>query len=360
MSEVIRVSVPVHRTARVMQIESLFDVPQASLSVREWKARIPLDEQPWSIGLIAGPSGSGKSTLARHLWPQQMTRTNEWAKDAAIVDCFPKGMPIGDITGLLTAVGLGTTPAWLRPHWSLSTGEQFRADVALALTRDDDPVVIDEFTSVVDRQVGKVASYAVAKAARRRGQRLVAVTCHEDVEEWLCPDWVMRMDSVEFTWRSKRRRPEIQLDIAPISVKAWEYFRKYHYLTHSLPGGRIGCYGGWAGDKCVAFMYVCKFPHPKVNDIVRARRQVVLPDWQGLGIATRMEEWAARKYTAQGFRFRTVAMHPAMVAHYKRTPQWVYVAHHPQRLQVGPKARQAKHQLDPRQMQLRTWEWREK
>lgn len=353
----IAVSVPVQRTARVHQVEGLFDVPAASQSVREWRIDLPLDEREWQIGLIVGPSGSGKSTLARHLWPQVLTRA-QWDKDRAIVDGFPQGMPISDITGLLSSVGLGTTPAWLRPHWALSTGEQFRADVALALTRSDDPVVIDEFTSVVDRQVGKVASFAVAKAARRRGQRLVAVTCHEDVEEWLTPDWVIRMDEVAFTWRSKRPRPPIQLDIAPLSPKAWNYFRQYHYLSHSLPGGMIACYGGWVGEQCVAFMYVCKFPHPKVRDIIRARRQVVLPDWQGLSIATRMEEWAADKYTAMGYRFRSVAAHPGMLAHYRKTPSWVYVSHHPMRLQVGPRARQRSHQLDPRQMQLRTYEWR--
>jgi hypothetical protein len=93
---------------------------------------------------------------------------------------------------------------------------------------------------------------------------------------------------------------------------------------------------------------------------VRIRRQVVLPDWQGLSIGARMEEWVARKYTAMGNRFRSVAMHPGMIAHYKKSPNWAYVAHHPQKLQVGPRARQASHQLDPRQMGLRTFEWREK
>jgi energy-coupling factor transporter ATP-binding protein EcfA2 len=359
MPETIRVSVPIAQSGRVLQVQSLFDIPASAESVREWKVGLPLSEKPWSIGLIVGPSGSGKSTIARHLWPQ-MDNVSTWDPDGAIVDSFPHGMPIADITGLLSSVGLGTAPAWLRPHRFLSTGEQFRAGVALALTRDDDPIVIDEFTSVVDRQVGKVASHAIAKAARRRGQRLVAVSCHHDIEEWLNPDWVLRMDVEEFTWRSKRPHPPIELDIAPVSVQAWKYFSRYHYLKAGLPGGMLQCYGGWVGDECVAFAFVGRFPHPKVRDIVRIRRQVVLPDWQGLSIGARMEEWVARKYTAMGNRFRSVAMHPGMIAHYKKSPNWAYVAHHPQKLQVGPRARQASHQLDPRQMGLRTFEWREK
>src|SRR5205814_139561 len=180
------------------------------------------------------------------------------------------------------------------------------------------------------------------------GQRLVAVACHEDVEAWLSPAWVLRADAAEFFWRPVQPRPAIVLDIAPIPTSAWRYFKQYHYLSAKMPGGAIACYGGWVGPTCVTFALVCKFPHPKVKDIVRARRQVVLPDWQGLGIASRLEEWIARKYTAQGFRFRSISAHPAMNAHYNKSPNWTYVAHHPQRLQVGPRARQAKHQLDPR------------
>jgi ABC-type ATPase with predicted acetyltransferase domain len=35
---------------------------------------------------------------------------------------------------------------------------------------------VDEFTSVVDRQVAKVASHTVQKAVRRQSRQLVAVT----------------------------------------------------------------------------------------------------------------------------------------------------------------------------------------
>src|SRR5205814_9888044 len=125
----IRVSIPVVRTARVMQTESLFDVPAASQSVRECKIDMPLDEKPWQSGLTVGPSGSGKSTIARHLWPQ-VDKINEWDPERAIVDGFPQDLPVAAIHSLLTSVGLGTTPSWLRPYHVLSTGEQFRANVA--------------------------------------------------------------------------------------------------------------------------------------------------------------------------------------------------------------------------------------
>src|SRR5580765_5390666 len=112
MAELIRVSTPIISSARVLQVQSLFDVPPAKQSVREWKVDISsLDSKPWSIGLIVGPSGSGKSTIARHLWAQA-DRVNKWDPERAIVDGFPEGMPVGEITGLLTSVGLSTVPAW--------------------------------------------------------------------------------------------------------------------------------------------------------------------------------------------------------------------------------------------------------
>jgi hypothetical protein len=61
-------------------------------------------------------------------------------------------------------------------------------------------VAFDEFTSVVDRNVARIGSAAVAKAIRA-GQirrRFVAVTCHYDVLEWLEPDWMIDMATREF------------------------------------------------------------------------------------------------------------------------------------------------------------------
>jgi transcriptional regulator with GAF, ATPase, and Fis domain len=63
-------------------------------------------------------------------------------------------------------------------------------------------VAFDEFTSVVDRNVARIGSAAVAKAIRS-GQircRFVAVTCHYDIIDWLAPDWIIDMATREFAW----------------------------------------------------------------------------------------------------------------------------------------------------------------
>src|SRR5262245_26980365 len=113
----VRLSVesPVASTPRVLQVRGLFDIPADSVSSVAWDAHLPLEERPWSIGLITGPSGCGKSTLARHLWPEEMARSAalEWPRDQALVDAFPRDLPVKDIAALLSAVGFSSPTAWL-------------------------------------------------------------------------------------------------------------------------------------------------------------------------------------------------------------------------------------------------------
>lgn len=191
MKQTVTVSCSVRQTARVAQVSGMFDVPQTGTVTEEWEIDLPIEERAWNVGLVVGPSGSGKSVLSRQLWPGALRPSGDWNLNGALVDDFPAGMGIRDIVGLLTAVGLGSPPAWVRPYSTLSTGEAFRASVARTLAEAGDRLaVIDEFTSTVDRQVARVCSHAIQRTVRRRGQRIIAVTCHYDVIDWLQPDWI--------------------------------------------------------------------------------------------------------------------------------------------------------------------------
>lgn len=204
-------------TTRGRQVCGLFDAPPEEKQRLEWDIALPLEDRPWQVGLIHGPSGSGKSTVARALFGGE-TKV-EWRAKTALIDNFPAAMSVEQIATLCSAVGLNTIPCWLRPHEVLSNGEKFRADMArlLAEAAPGSTVVVDEFTSVVDRQVAQVASHALQKAVRKAGFRLVAVSCHSDIIEWLQPDWTLDMGaSGKFDWGSLRRRPPIQCTIARV------------------------------------------------------------------------------------------------------------------------------------------------
>ena len=61
-----------------------------------------------------------------------------------------------------------------------------RVDIARAFVFHRKLIVFDEFTSVVDREVAKIASFAISKAIRReKDKKFIAVTCHYDVVDWL-------------------------------------------------------------------------------------------------------------------------------------------------------------------------------
>jgi ABC-type polar amino acid transport system ATPase subunit len=84
-----------------------------------------------------------------------------------------------------------------------------RVDVARALCLPQKRIVFDEFTSVVDREVAKIGSYAISKAVRAQpGKQFIAVTCHFDIIDWLEVDWVFNIDTMEFF---KKKEPTQKL-----------------------------------------------------------------------------------------------------------------------------------------------------
>jgi ABC-type ATPase with predicted acetyltransferase domain len=119
------------------------------------------------------------------------------------VNNFPKDCTVEDITTALCNVGFASPPDWLKSYDCLSQGEKMRVDLAHALCLKQKIIVFDEFTSVVDREIAKVASYAISKAVRRSDKQFIAVTCHYDIEEWLQPDWVFYTDTMMFEGKKK-------------------------------------------------------------------------------------------------------------------------------------------------------------
>lgn len=320
--------VAIVRSARVMQVSSLFDVPPASESSRTWTCDLPLESRAWDVGLIVGPSGAGKTSVARALFGAQVVSGFDWPSDRSVVDAFPSALSVKDVVSALTAVGFSSPPSWLRPFVALSTGEQFRVTAARAIaeaTAAGSPcVVLDEFTSVVDRQVAQVASHGVQKAARKSGVALVAVTCHYDVVDWLNPDWIYEPHvgpTGRFTWRSLQPRPPLELEITALTSDAWPIFRDHHYLSGALMRS-ARCFGGWIGDRLVAFGSYMHFPHARVRDLKMAHRYVVLPEFQGLGLGSALAEWTGEYLAAQGYRFRFVSVHPSIIGHFNRSPRW--------------------------------------
>jgi ABC-type polar amino acid transport system ATPase subunit len=323
----ITVETSVVESPRVAQLRGLFDLPAEATSRLSWDVRLPLDEQPWNVGLITGPSGCGKSTIARALWPGETAHaaTLSWERDRSVVDGFPAGLSIKEVAGLLSAVGFSSPPAWLRPFAVLSTGQQFRVGLARllaeALAGQWPLIVCDEFTSVVDRTVAQIGSAALARAVRARRLRFVAVTCHDDVLDWLQPDWVYRPAEGRFEWRCLRRRPAIELRVARCGADLWPLFSHHHYLSHSLCPASV-CFAAWWRGRPVAFSAWLPFVGTG-RPARREHRTVTLPDYQGVGIGHALSGLVASLWRGLGWRALSTTTHPAMIAARLRSPCWV-------------------------------------
>lgn len=295
----------------------MFDVPSQERARLEWSIEVPAVDDKWNVGLIVGPSGSGKTSVMRRVYGEMPTLA--WGA-ASVVDDFAT-TSVQTITDACSAVGFNTIPAWLRPFAVLSNGERFRVDLARRLIELPDPIVVDEFTSVVDRQVAHIGAHAVQKYARTHGRKFVAVGCHYDVIEWLQPDWVLDMATQSFTRRLLQRRPSIDVTIARVPYAAWSMFAPFHYLTSELHRS-ARCFGLWANDRLAAFAGMLHMPHPKVDDIMRCSRLVTLPDFQGLGLAFALIDKIGAAYRAVGKRARTYPAHPSLTRAFDRSTVW--------------------------------------
>lgn len=347
----VTVSCPVFDSFRVQQVAGMFDVPLSRRSSERFHVELPELGDAWRIGLIVGPSGSGKTTVARELFGPRLYRCKRWPRDRAVVDCLGE-RPTKEITSLLSAVGFSSPPSWIKPYHVLSTGEQFRCDLARAIASAEREagqgerrearlgpdsssrslagdsslplLAFDEFTSVVDRNVARIASAAVAKALRRGTIRcrLVAVTCHYDVTEWLQPDWVIDMATGQFS-RRRLRRPAIDLEIFRCRRRAWSLFARHHYLSGSLSRAARCFLATWQGVP-VAFCASVTLIGQKNR--WRLSRIVTLPDYQGVGIGMGVLEAVAELHKEEGHRVNATGSHPAVIAHWRRSPLWRPIA----------------------------------
>ncbi len=170
---------------------------------KHFTGSLPIEDWSWQIGVIVGRSGTGKTTIAKHNFPDEYIKSFEYGAES-ILDDFPENLTVAEITQALCTVGFASPPDWLKPYANLSMGEKMRVDVARALALAEKRVVFDEFTSVVDREVAKIASLAISKAVHKSGKQFIAVTCHRDVLDWLEPDWVFDTDTMAF---DKKKEP---------------------------------------------------------------------------------------------------------------------------------------------------------
>lgn len=289
-------------TFRNESIKSQFDLNIEKIK-ENFIGDIPIENMDWSIGVITGASGTGKTTIAKEIFKDSYVMGFEYDNKKSVLDNMPKEKSVKEITKIFNSVGFATVWSWLKPYNVLSEGEKMRVNLARAMLENKNKIVFDEFTSVVNREVAKHSSFAIQKAVRKFKKQFIAVTCHNDIINWLEPDWVFDTNKMQFQdKRGLLRRPEIKLDIYECDKSEWEIFRKYHYLNTSL-NISAKCFKGMINGENVCFAGILHFPHPKEKKFKRVSRVVVLPDYQGLGIAIKFLNYLGNYYKKLNNRF---------------------------------------------------------
>lgn len=317
-------------TYRSARVKSLFNCESGAEFHLE--ADLPIDDGGWKIGVVVGPSGSGKTSIGRVLFgAEAFYAPTGWPDTKPIIDAItPKG-DFNAVTAALAAVGLGSVPSWLRPYPVLSNGERFRSDLARIICEAPARVVIDEFTSVVDRQIAHMGALAFQKAWRRTDGQCVLLSCHYDILDWVEPDWVFDTATGQFSRGSLWRRPTFDLELWQTDWRYWRFFEPHHYLKlPKMPAAK--CYVATVNGELVAHVAVSSKTTGRGRLEARACRLVVMPEWQGAGVGVRFLNAICERYrTGRGHLRAAVptlfhTSHPGLVAALRRDRRWRQVS----------------------------------
>lgn len=309
---------------RANKVKSLFNPEHGHIF--EHVADLPIEGNDWKIGLVVGPSGSGKTSIGGKIFDCGIHDLYAgWPSDKPIVDAIDPGGNLDAVTSALSAVGLGDVPAWLRPFNVLSNGEKFRAGLARLAVERPDRAVVDEFTSVVDRQIAKVGAAAFGRTWKRGSGQIVLLSCHYDIIEWLQPDWVYDTAEARFSRDCLRQRPKLELQIYQVSGSVFKHFKPHYYLDLPLPVAAMYYVGIIDGEP------VC---HLAVSPLFtanayRATRLVVMPEWQGIGVGTRFLnavcQYHLDGYGRKGHKYPTFfhTSHPQLCGALRHSKKWI-------------------------------------
>lgn len=145
--------------------------------------------EDYEVLYITGESGSGKSVLLNGLFPDYKveriptTPLFLWGGESNEQQI--------ETMKILTLVGISDAILFINTYDRLSDSQKARARIALELMSDKPVVVVDEFLSTLDRKTAKPVAYCIQKAIRKLGKKLVVATAHDDLIEYLKPDYII-------------------------------------------------------------------------------------------------------------------------------------------------------------------------
>ena len=305
-------------------VEEAFDLEVGEKNVVEIPNKLFLDNMgDWNIGVVCGSSGSGKTTILKHLGNGDIDDAT-FDNSKGVISNFTNLTP-KEATHLCSSMGLCEVRAWIRPFKALSNGQQYRAKLAKIVNDSKSEIIlVDEFTSVVDRDVAKAMSNALQKYIRNNNKKIILATCHYDIFEWLRPDWIYDLNkggALEKCDYLRQPKPKIHLQVFRTTCDTWERFKKYHYMSENLNKSSSSFVFTW-NDKVVAYYSAMQMPSGTIKNAWRGHRCVVLPDFQGLGIGSKISEFIGGILLSVGRTLYTKTVNPALGEYRQKSDKW--------------------------------------
>ncbi|WP_156400850.1 hypothetical protein [Pseudomonas sp. Root329] len=284
------------------------------LSEEGWMESLSnLDIPTDGVILITGASGVGKSLLlkdiSRHLSNIRKI-PNDIDKEKSIAEIISYG-DAGEVIRYLSKFGLGEPRILIGPFSHLSDGQKERFLIALALLQGVGPLILDEFTTRLDRRTALIVAMNLGKILRSNKQSAFIASCHDDIVDFLNPDIHIKLCS-NGKHRIFNKKPKstnilksLEIKIKKGTIDDYKKLSRYHYendnpndidMLAPLVDHVVTAYS--KGE--LVGVNLCIRPWPKAFDIfpefseinkyvLQSFRVIVHPQYRGIGLTKALD-----------------------------------------------------------------------